>query len=184
MKHWKKLSERYLFEHKPWLTVREDRLQLPNGNILESYYTFEYPDWVNTIAIDMQGNFILVEQYRHAVGLPLIELCAGVCDDEDLHPLMTAQRELLEETGYGGGLWSSYMVSNSNPGTHNNRVHGFVATQVVPIATQTLDKTEDIRVHVVRPEKVFEWLMEDRFLQSLHAAMLWKYFALHPLHQI
>ncbi len=181
MKNWKKLSEKYLFEHKPWLTIREDRLQMPNGEIMESYYTFEYPDWVNTIAIDVEGNFILVSQYRHAVGQEIIELCAGVCDEEDDSPIATAQRELIEETGYGGGEWQYFMTSNANPGTHNNRVHGFLAVGVNRVTTQSLDRTEDITVHILKPQEVYHLLSEDKFMQSLHAAMLWKYFALNPL---
>jgi ADP-ribose pyrophosphatase len=175
---WKKLGEKYLFQHKPWLTIREDRLQMPNGNIMESYYLFEYPDWVNTIAIDKEGNFILVEQYRHAVGQYGIELCAGVCDKEDDSPLMSAQRELLEETGYGGGSWEYFMTTSANPGTHTNRVHGYIARGVEKLAEQSLDRTEEIIVHVLKREEVLKLLKEDKFLQSLHSAILWKYFAL------
>ncbi len=35
-----------------------------------------------------------------------------------LPPLVSAQRELLEETGYGNGNWSELMVIGVNPSTH------------------------------------------------------------------
>jgi len=100
IKPWKVMSSRYLAE-KPWFTVREERVLLPNGNEIPNYYVFEYPDWVNVIAVTRDGKFVFERQYRHAVGLVSYELCAGVCEPDDASPLESARRELLEETGYG-----------------------------------------------------------------------------------
>ena len=49
-KKWKVLNREYLFR-RPWLTVRRDEIQLPNGNTNPEFYVLEYPDWVNVIAI-------------------------------------------------------------------------------------------------------------------------------------
>ena len=99
---WEIISSEYL--HKaPWLTVRKDHVVLPNGNHIPSYYILEYPDWVNTIAITRDGQFVFIRQYRHGLQETSYELCAGVCEEEDASPLISAQRELLEETGYGNG---------------------------------------------------------------------------------
>lgn len=46
----KVLASKYLFK-KPWLTVRQEKIELPNGVIVPEYYILEYPDWVNTLAI-------------------------------------------------------------------------------------------------------------------------------------
>ena len=92
------MSSRYLAE-KPWFTVREERVQLPNGNEIPNYYVFEYPDWVNVIAVTRDGKFVFERQYRHAVGLVSYELCAGVCEPDDASPLESTRRELhLEPT--------------------------------------------------------------------------------------
>lgn len=179
MKKWKKLSEQYLLKREPWLVIREDKLEMPNGTIMDSYYVFEYPDWVNVIAIDKQGHMIMIEQYRHALGRISIELSAGVCDADDADFLSSAKRELLEETGYGGGKWEYWMVNSANPGTHTNLTHCFIATEVELLGNQHLDKTEDIQVHVMTQEQVLSLLLNNQIDQSLHAAALWKYFALH-----
>ena len=103
-KPWEVISSEYL-HRAPWLTVRKDHLVLPNGNHIPSYYILEYPDWVNTIAVTSDGQFVFIRQYRHGLQQTSYELCAGVCEKEDASPLASAQRELLEETGYGNGSW-------------------------------------------------------------------------------
>lgn len=40
---WQVTDSEYLFR-RPWLTVRRDRLRLPNGNEIPEYYVLEYPD--------------------------------------------------------------------------------------------------------------------------------------------
>jgi len=179
MGKWTKLSDKYLFKNPPWLTIREDKLRMPDGKIMESYYVFEYPDWVSVIAIDTAGRMILIKQYRHALGVTAFELSAGICDDSDPTTLFTAQRELLEETGYGGGEWTYWMKNSANPGTHTNYTHCYLAIGVEPIKEQSLDTTEDIEVHIMDQKEVYELLQNNEFHQSLHAAPLWKYFATH-----
>ncbi|MEL6390793.1 MAG: NUDIX hydrolase [Bacteroidota bacterium] len=182
IKKWKTLSQRYLFKRTPWLTVREDTLEMPNGKVMESYYILEYPNWVNVIAITPDHQFVMVEQYRHGLQEISIELSAGVCDKDDPTPEHSARRELLEETGYGGGEWQHYMVNCANPGTHTNLVHCYLATDVTRVRdSQQLDEHEEIQVHLMSREKVLKLLEEDAIRQSLHAAALWKYMAQHPI---
>ena len=170
---WKVLESTYL-HRKPWLTVRSERVELPNGNQIPEYFVFEYPDWINVIAITKDKKFVFVSQYRHGLGETSYELCAGVCEKEDGSPLVSAQRELLEETGFGGGNWSEYMTISANPGTHTNLTHCFLATDVEPVAPQHLEDTEDLAVHILTLENVLELLKTDQIKQAIHAAPLWK----------
>ena len=179
-KPWKVVESEYLFK-QPWLTVRKDHVKLPNGNDIPDYYVLEYPDWINTIAITKDKKFILVSQYRHGLGRTSMELCAGVCEEDDESPLISARRELLEETGYGNGEWEKYMEISANPGTHTNMVHCYLATDVEKISKQNLEPTEDISVHLLSLEELIELLKNDEIKQSVHAAPLWKYLALNRL---
>ena len=178
--HWKVLKSEYL-AHKPWFTVRCEEVELPNGNIIPEYYIFEYPEWINVIAITKEQKFVFISQYRHGLGLSAYELCAGVCEKEDESPLVSAQRELWEETGYGNGKWSKLMVIGVNPSTHTNLTHCFLATDVEPISTQHLEATEDLTVHLLTLEEVKELLLNDQIKQALHTAPLWKYLAINHL---
>ena len=94
----KVLESEYL-SNRPWFTVRRERVELPTGAIVPEWYIFEFPDWVNVIARTEAGAYVLISQYRHALGRTHYELVAGCCDAGET-PLEAAQRELMEETGY------------------------------------------------------------------------------------
>lgn len=96
---WKTLSQKYLIE-KPWLTARVDKVELPTGAIIDEYYVLEYPDWVNTIAITKEGEFVFVRQYRYAIGKTVNELCAGVIEKGE-DPMAAAKLLLKEPDKYG-----------------------------------------------------------------------------------
>ena len=173
---WKIVESEYL-HRRPWLTVRRDTVKLPNGVIYPEYYVLEYPTWINVIALTKDGDFVIVKQYRHGLGIVATELCAGVAEVGET-PLEAAKRELLEETGFGGGDWELNMVISANPGSQNNLTYSFVARGVELISGQHLDATEDIKVEILTEEEVRELLIDDGMKQSLMAAPLWKYFAL------
>lgn len=175
---WQVLKSEYLFR-RPWLTVRCEHTRLPNGNECPEYYVLEYPTWINIIALDKEGRMVMVRQYRHALGVTRNELCAGVVDPTDKSPMETAQRELMEETGYGGGHWEEFNVLAQNPGSANNLTYTFLATGVEQLSTQHLESTEDISVHLFTPAEVMQMLSEGHIVQAMHAASLWKYFYLH-----
>ncbi len=175
---WKTLSSEYLIR-RPWLTARRDVVQLPNGEINEEYYVLEYPTWVNVIAIDTEGQFIMVEQYRHGLDGIFVELVAGVAEEGET-PLEAARRELLEEAGYGNGHWELLSVISQNPATSNNLTYCFLATGVERVAEkQHLDRTEDIAVRHLSRRQLLDLLESDGMKQALMAAPLWKYFSKH-----
>lgn len=173
---WEVLDSEYLFQ-RPWLTARRDHVRLPNGAENKEYYVLEYPDWVNVIARDTEGHFVMIQQYRHGLGRTCFELCAGVIDPDDASPEVAGRRELLEETGYGGGQWKLLTVLSGNSSTTTNLTYCFLAEGVERIDTQHLEATEDITVHLFSEEEVRQLLENDEIKQALMAAPLWKYFA-------
>ena len=71
--HWKVIESEYL-HRRPWLTVRKETLEMPNGKVVPEYYVLEYPNWVNIIAITNEGKYIMVEQYRPGIRRTCMEL--------------------------------------------------------------------------------------------------------------
>lgn len=173
---WKLLDSKYIIQ-RPWLTARCDTVQLPNGAINPEYYILEYPNFINVIAITPEGEFVMVEQYRHGLQEVFTELVAGVAEPGE-KPIESAKRELLEETGYGNGNWQLFMVISQNPASTNNLSYTFLATDVEPISEQHLDATEDVSVKLLTEDEVRSMLLNDEVKQALMAAPLWKYFAL------
>lgn len=176
-KAWQVLGSEYLFR-RPWLTARRDHVRLPGGAENREYYVLEYPEWVNVIALTAAGEMVLIRQYRHGIGETHLELVAGVVDPTDASPLEAAQRELMEETGYGGGTWRPFMVLAPNASAMNNHCHTFVAAGVERLSAQHLEATEDIDVLLLPPAEVRRLLQGGQeFVQALMAAPLWKFFA-------
>ncbi|MDE6066453.1 MAG: NUDIX hydrolase [Duncaniella sp.] len=173
---WSLIDSEYLFR-RPWLTVRRDTVRLPNGTIHPEYYVLEYPKWINVLAITADGEYVMVKQYRHGLGVVATELCAGVVEEGE-DPLDGAKRELLEETGYAGGEWELSMVISANPGSQNNLAYCYTARGVEKVAGQNLDETEDISVVLLSEDEVRDMLVNDDIKQALMAAPLWKHFAL------
>ena len=175
---WKTLSTEYLIRRK-WLTARRDTVQLPDGRINEEYYILEYPDWVNVIAITKDGKFVMERQYRHGAGEVGCELPCGVMEPGE-SPLSGAQRELMEETGYGNGRWSKVMTISANPDCMTNRVHCFLALDVELVQEPHLDANEDLIVSLMDPDSVLELLENNQILNAQMVAPLYKYFMEHP----
>lgn len=172
---WETVSSEYLFR-RPWLTVRHDKVRLPDGRINPEFYVLEYPDWVNVIAITESGEFVMERQFRQGLGKTCYEIPAGVMETGET-ALEAAQRELCEETGYGGGTWKEIMTISGNCSTTSNLTHCFVAEGVKRVSGQHLDSTEDLSVCLLTREQVRQLLVSDKIRQSLMAAPLWKYFA-------
>lgn len=172
---WEIISSEYLIR-RPWLTARRDHVRLPTGVENPEFYILEYPDWVNVIAITRKGEFVMIRQYRHGLGETRYELCAGVSEEGE-DPMDSARRELLEETGYGGGEWQLWMTISANPSTTTNLTYCYLATNVEVMSTQQLEETEDITVHLLTEKEVKALLVNDEIRQALMAAPLWKYFA-------
>jgi ADP-ribose pyrophosphatase len=141
----KVLERRYAFTD-PWLRLRSDSVLLADGRLLSSCDIFEYPDWVDVIALTADLNVVLVDQYRHAVGQIRTEFPAGVVDQPET-PMAAIKRELLEETGYASEDWRLLGSAPVNPALQTNRIHCFLALGAQRVAEQDLDEGEAIRTH-------------------------------------
>jgi 8-oxo-dGTP pyrophosphatase MutT (NUDIX family) len=174
-KPWQTLSSQYL-SRKPWLTLRQDHVRLPGGGEIETYYVNEFPPWVNVVALTPDRRLVLVRQYRYAVRAVHYELPGGVCDSHDEDPLLAAQRELLEETGYGGGTWRPWLDLAPNPALQSNLTHSFLATGVRRLRDPDAGATEELTVHLVSVPEARRLVLEGEVIQALHVAPLLKLF--------
>lgn len=150
----KVLESRYTFTD-PWLRLRSDTVLLPDGRVVSPCHVFEYPDWVDVIAVTAGFNVVLVDQYRHAVGRLRTEFPAGMVDEAE-EPLAAIKRELLEETGYASEQWHLIGTAPVNPVRQTNRFHSFLALGARKIAEQDPDEGEVIRTHEMPLSKFIE----------------------------
>jgi 8-oxo-dGTP pyrophosphatase MutT (NUDIX family) len=169
------LDRKYLFRRPPWLVLRQDHLRLPTGGEIPEYWISEYPPWANVVAVTPDDQVVLVRQYRPGIGQVHFEIPAGVVDAADADPQTAAQRELAEETGYGGGRWSLLTTLSANPALQTNLTYTYLAEGVTPRADAAPELTEDLRVHLVPLAEIAGLIDTGDMVQALHVAPLLRY---------
>lgn len=105
------------------LTV--DRIQYSSGRIAVREVV-EHPGGAVIVCLFGNDDILLVRQYRHPFGQDVTELPAGKLDKNE-DPLLCAQRELREETGYGARQWEKLTALYATPGFCNEVLHLFLA---------------------------------------------------------
>ena len=52
---WRVLKRTPLLNCGPWLNVRQEEVELPNGTQIPAWFVMDFPDWINVIAITKAG---------------------------------------------------------------------------------------------------------------------------------
>jgi ADP-ribose pyrophosphatase len=128
---------------KNWLiTVRSDKVRLPDDHYAERTVV-THPGAVAILALDDAQRVLMIRQYRHPVGRLLWEIPAGLRDTDGESPLQTAQRELLEETGYRASQWHTLLDYFSSPGYSTERIRIFLARGVEQAADNGYERKQE-----------------------------------------
>lgn len=160
MKHLeeKTLSSKQVF-HGRYLKVEQDQVQAPDGKV----YTREYilhPGAAMMIPLLSNGNVVMIHQYRHAVKQVFLEFPAGKRDHGE-ETLVTARRELKEETGYEAKDWKFLTTIHPVIGYSNEHIDLFLAKDLT-LTNQTLDHGEFIEVVEVAPHQLMKYVHEGK----------------------
>jgi len=104
MERWQRLSKQTVLEHSSFLSVESHTVQLPNGEIIPDWPIVIVPDYVDVLAEDTAGKFLIFRQYKYAVNGQTLAPVGGYLEPGE-DQLVGAKRELLEETGYISDQW-------------------------------------------------------------------------------
>lgn len=173
--NWEILESEYIHQSQ-WLVARKDKVKTTQGVVINDFYVLEYPTWVNVVAITDTGKYILEKQYRHGIGEVVYEICAGTCEKGE-EPLAAAQRELLEETGFGGGKWSFLGKFAPNPNSMNNWCYSFLAEGVIKQQEAQQEPSENIEVLQVDKSELKSKIMDGEIVEGIMLALLWLHLA-------
>lgn len=138
-----------------FIEVRKDAVRLPDGELGSREYIV-HPGAVAVLALLDNGNLVMERQFRYAPQREFIELPAGKIDHgEDI--LLTAQRELLEETGYVASEWLHLATTWPCIGYADERIEYFLARGIAHQGSK-LDDGEFLEVFELSLADALEWV--------------------------
>lgn len=172
MNPWKLLKTEYLVD-APWLKVAKETCELPNGKVIDDFYTLWQPDWVLILARTAEGKWVMTEQYRHGTGKIALEFPAGIIDKGET-PEQAALRELQEECGYRAATTKYLGAFPVNPDRHRGIFHVVFIDGVVKNGSTHFDSTEDIESLELSDEELQKKMADGTFNHPLQIAGYFK----------
>ncbi|HMA90849.1 MAG TPA: NUDIX hydrolase [Burkholderiales bacterium] len=153
------------------LRVRRDLVRLPDGAQAVREYV-RHPGAVVMVALFEDGRVLLERQFRYPHGRDFIELPAGKLEPGEPH-LQTAQRELLEETGYVASDWRRLGVLHPSVGYTDEAIELFLAKGLTKKEAR-LDDGEFLEVLEVPLAEAIAMVRDGRITDAKSiAGLLW-----------
>ena len=166
----------------PIFSITERLCRSPLGK-LRTYTVLDTVDWAIVIPVleTKRGReFVMVRQWRHGAQDLSLEFPGGVFDrGED--SVQAALRELREETGYTAGKMTKLGDFNPNPAIMSNKVHFYLAEDLVNIGTQELDEDEYVNVETIFWEDAVKGMGKAPFIHALMGTALMLYLQKHGI---
>lgn len=148
----KTIARETILERPPFLIVENHRVEFPDGRVIPNWTWIVAPDYVNVVAITDENTFLCFRQTKYGIDGTSLAPIGGYIEPDET-PLMAAQRELREETGYEALEWidlGQYRVdANRGMGT----AYFFLARQAHRVAEAKADDLEEQQLlHLQRDE--------------------------------
>jgi ADP-ribose pyrophosphatase len=124
------------------MALRSDEVVMPGGGVAVREIV-EHPGAVAVAALDADDRLMMIHQYRHALRRRLWELPAGLLDVRGEDPLITAQRELKEETGLTASEWSTLVDLAPSPGFTEEAVRVYLARGLTEVGRPDVEGDEE-----------------------------------------
>ncbi len=164
------LESREIFNLPVWALISVDTVALPSGQIVDDYWQIKLHVSV-VYAQTQNGEILLLEEYRHGARRCGLEFPAGRLEEGE-DPLMAAQRELLEETGYHSEQWES-LGSYALSSTQGVGVgHVFRADGAVHVQEPCSGDLEIVQLQLVSKDRLRQTVRNGEFTTLYHLAVI------------
>ena len=165
---WQVLKRQELLNCDPWLKVHRETVQTSSGMVIDDYHRLEMPDHVVIYPRTKDGMVATLVQYKHGIGQEALTLPGGMVDAGEA-PLMSAQRELQEETGLVSPRW--YLLGkfcvNGNYGAGNG--YYYLANDCTLQHPETSEDYEETRLQWHHPDHLTRLLNTGKIHLMHHA---------------
>ena len=138
-----------------FLKMKRDTVSLPDGQHAVREY-LEHPGAVAILAVLDDGRILLERQYRYPIAQAVIEIPAGKLNTGE-DPLLCAQRELQEETGYTAKHWSKIRRIHPVISYSTEFIDIYLAEGLSP-GPARLDEEEFLDVFAAPLEELLHWV--------------------------
>ncbi len=146
-----------------FLHAFRDQVRLPDGSTSYREY-LRHPGAVMIIPLlegeDGALQLVLERQYRYPIRQAIIEFPAGKLDEGEA-PLVCAQRELLEETGYRAREWARAGLLHPTVSYSTEFIEIWFA-RGLSLGERKLDEGEFLEVFTATPQQLHDWCREGR----------------------
>lgn len=134
-----------------------------------------HPGSVVILPILSDDKIVMIQNYRRTIGKKLWELPAGTLEMDE-SPLITASRELIEETGYQANSIKPLISFYTSPGICTEMMHIFLAQNLTHVG-QNLNDNEEIEIETIPLTKTLEMVKNNEIMDGKTIATLLYYSA-------
>lgn len=169
---WKTVAKREAYRGHIF-TVFEKTSRGPDGR-QGTFSVLESRDWAVVVPLvrsEKGNNFLMVRQYRHGADAISLEFPGGVIEPTEA-PILAAQRELAEETGWVSNNVMQVADVFPNPAIQSNHFHIFLALDPAPAVDRNLDEHEIVDAVLVPVAEVLNMMGEGECRHALMATAL------------
>lgn len=168
---WQTLSSGTIYEN-PWISLAEHRVINPGGGN-GIYGTVHFKNLaIGIIPIDHENNTWLVGQYRYPLKQYSWEIPEGG-GIKETDPLLSAKRELKEETGIHAESWSEIQrihLSNSV----SDELGIIYLARKLSFGESSPEESEDLVIRKLPFENAYEMVLNGEITDSLSVAAILK----------
>lgn len=168
---WKTLKNEIVYE-SPWIRVEKNEVKNPAGNdAIYSVVHFKNLA-IGILPLDEENNTWLVGQYRYPVDQYSWEIPEGGGDPK-LPPIVSAQKELKEETGIIASEYKEIMRLHLSNSATNELAIVFVARSLV-FGQAEPEETEVLKIKKLHINEAFEMCMNGEITDAISVAAIFK----------
>jgi ADP-ribose pyrophosphatase len=164
-------SRRTVFEGGQYLTVELRQVEWPNGKVIDDWAWVITPDYVNIVTETEDGRLLCFRQIKYALQEPSLAVVGGyITPGED--PLIAAQREPREESGYAAPDWLDLGCYPVDANRGMGSAHFYLARRARFVEKTESDDLEEQEPLLLTRQEVREALLRGEFRVMAWAAAM------------
>jgi ADP-ribose pyrophosphatase len=168
---WKTLTDEFIYESS-WIKVTKHEVINPAGNN-GIYSVVHFKNLaIGILPLDEEYNTWIVGQFRYPTNNYSWEIVEGG-GEHAIDPVLSAERELMEETGIKAKKYTKLMEMDLSNSCTNERAIVYIA-QGLSFHTAEPEETEQLQVRKVHFNELFDMVFSGEITDAITIAAVYK----------